>query len=429
MYKIVKLISIVLALTMLSLPVLCETSDTGSSDTGSRSDTSSSDTGRSDVGSHDSSQTTSSTDSGTSSTERSSSDDKVKEMYDSGSGVRDSEGVKGLGFVNREDNNYGDYVTFSVDNTSGEVKNYGIAGSAVFDSIDISGFDFERSKTEGAQTKITSKDGSAEIHIHDNPSAIMEIDANKYSNVTLNLSQGVSASKKGDIVEIDGRNFTGYLISEKADSINIAGREISIDNSKGKTVFRTSPSNMPHDDMELRFVEEVRTKRAGAEVSVGKSDKSSIVNFSDYVNVTVDSVEKNHVRMTVNSTDHAGKFILMNVDNSSLSWKEGEKISLHLDNEGLNEVETEQKLYNATESSFWLNKTGKNKLQALVYIKNFSVRRLDIVVAAGNQTPTPVPTLTTPVTTTTTATPTSGFGLVLAAIATIVAVYTVRRKL
>ncbi|VVB85198.1 Uncharacterised protein [uncultured archaeon] len=91
---------------------------------------------------------------------------------------------------------------------------------------------------------------------------------------------------------------------------------------------------------------------------------------------------------------------------------------------------TEQELYNATESSFWLNKAGPNKLQALVFIKSFSTHQLDIVVgAAVNQTQTTAATATTTGTSvTTTATPTPGFGLVMGVIAAIVAVYLVKRK-
>lgn len=416
---IIILISIILALTVLSLPVLCEMSS-GQSDgnSGGSSDTGSSDSGKSGMGS------TGSSDAG--SADKAS---KAREMYDSGSSMRESEGMSGMGFVNRDDSNYGNYVTFSVDKTTGDVLNYGISGAAVFDSIKIPGFDFKTTTTKGAETKIVSKDGSIAIQIHDNPASVMEIDANKKSTLILNLAAGVSASKQDGIVKIKSGKINGYLVSEKADSIDIAGSQITID-TNGNTVFRSSPVNMPHDDMEERFMGEVKTRRAGAEVSVGKSDKYSIVNYSD-MNVSMDSIETNHIRMIVDSSEHAGKFILMNIDNSSLKWNEGDRISLHLDNKTMNEVEKEQDLYNATESSFWLNKTGPNRMQALMYVQNFSTHQVDIVVeAAVNQTPAPTgTTVKTPVMTTATATPkTPGFGLVLGTLGTLAAAYISRRK-
>jgi PGF-CTERM motif len=406
MNKIIKLIAVVLVLSMLSFPVLGEM--TGGVSYGS--DGNGMDANRSDMqresGNNDSMK------------------EKVKEMHDNGSRMRDAEGMMGMGFIHSGDDSYGNIVTFSVDNNTGNVLNFGISGIAVFDSIKITGFDFKSSTTEGAETLIKNTDDSIVVQIHDNPAAVIEIKADTKATMVFNLAAGVSASKQDNLVTIIAQNITAYIVSEKATSINIAGSQVIIETSNGNTVFRASPVNMPHDDMEERFMGEVKTKRAGAEVSVGESDKYSIVNYSD-MNVTMDSIEPNHMRMMVNSSDHAGKFILMNIDNSSLNWNEGDRISLHLDNQMMKEVMTEQELYNATESSFWLHKTGPNRMEALMYIHNFSTHQVDIVVeAAVTRTSTPVTS-----TITATATPkTPGFGLVLGTLATLAAIYAARRK-
>jgi hypothetical protein len=348
-------------------------------------------------------------------------------MYDNGSRMRESEGMMGMGFMHREDNNYGNYVTFSVDNTTGDVLNFGISGNSVFDSIKIPGFDFKAETTNGAETKIINKDGSIVIHTHDNPAAVIEIDSNKKASLVFNLAAGASATKQDNMVKITSGSIISYIISEKATSINIAGRQVNIETS-GNTVFRASPVNMPHDDMEERFMGEMMTNRAGAEVSVGKSDKYSIVNYSEDVNVTMESIETDHMRMMVNSSDHSGKYILMNIDNTSLMWNEGQKISLHLDNKPMKEVMTEGELYSASESSFWLNMTGKKRLQALVYISNFSTRQIDVVVEAAG---TPSITATAPVSTTVpTAVPTKtpGFEIALGVMSIVAAVFIVRQR-
>ncbi|MFZ3059275.1 MAG: PGF-CTERM sorting domain-containing protein [Candidatus Methanoperedens sp.] len=402
MNKIIKLIAIVLALTMLSLPVLGEMKDgNGNSMDAGRNDSSNNDHG--------------------------SMREKAREMYDNGSRMRDNEGIMGMGFMHREDNNYGSYVTFTVGNTTGNVLNFGISGIAVFDSINIQGFDFKVSRTEGAETKISNKDGSIVIHLHDNPAAIIEINANKNATLIFNLATGVAATRQDNTIKITAGNITAFIVSEKATSISIAGRQVSINTDKGNTVFRASPVNMPHDDMEERFMGEVKTKRAGAEVSVGKSDKSSIVNYSEDMNVTVESIQSNHMRMMVESSNHSGKFILMNLDNSSLTWIEGQKITLYLDNKPMKEVMTEQELYNASESSFWLNMTGRNKVQAMMYIANFSTRQVDVVV--GPATPTSTNMTTAVETTTATTTPkTPGFEIALGALGTVAAAYMMRRR-
>ncbi len=117
--------------------------------------------------------------------------------------------------------------------------------------------------------------------MHDNQAAVIEIDTNKKANLIFNLATGATASKQDNMVKITSGNITSYIVSEKATSINIAGSQVSIETGNGDTVFRASPVNMPHDDMEERFMGEMMTNRAEAEVSVGESDKYSIVNYSE----------------------------------------------------------------------------------------------------------------------------------------------------
>jgi hypothetical protein len=405
MNKIIKLIAIFLVLTMLLLPVLGEMNSGDSSGSGM-------DSGKSSSGSADSSQSASGL-----------KNEKASEMYDTGSKMRENNGITGMGFMQREDNNYGNYVTFSVDKATGNVLNFGISGTSLFDSVKIPGFNFKDSITKGTETEVVSKDGSIVIRIHDNPAAVMEINADKKANLIFNLASGVSATKEDNIVKITSRNDTAYIVSEKATSINITGSQVSID-TNGDTIFRSSPVNMPHDDMENRFMGEVMKKRAGAEVSVGESDKSSIVNYSKDMNVTVESIESNHMRMMVESSNHSGKFVLMNLDNSSLTWIEGQKITLYLDNKPMKEVMTEKELYNATESSFWLSMSRGNKMQALMYIDSFSTRQVDVVV--GSPTATAVETTTATKTAATTP-KTPGFEIALGAL-TVAAAYLMRRR-
>jgi len=102
---------------------------------------------------------------------------------------------------------------------------------------------------------------------------------------------------------------------------------------------------------------------------------------------------------------------------------EEQKISLHLDNKPMKEVLTERELYSASESSFWLNMTGRKRLQALVYISNFSTRQIDVVVEAAG---TPA---TTETVSTTVPTKTPGFEIALGVMSIVAAVFIVRRRL
>lgn len=386
MNRILKLIAIVLALTMLTLPVLGEMGG------------------------------------GKISNDMMSG--KAKEMHEKGSEIRNAQGMMGMGFMHREGNSYGQYVTFSVNNTTGNVWNYGISGFTVFDSIMVSNFNVKDITTMGAITRINSKDGSM-IQLHDNPAAVINVRTKSTATLIFKLSEGVNATKEENIVKIVADNLTAYIASTNATSINIAGGEIQIEATNGNMIFRALPVNMPMDGR--KFMGEMMRNRAGAEVSIGVSDKYSIVNYSDDMNVMIKSMENKRMRMTVNSENHSGKFLIMNIDNSSLMWNERQKIRLYLDNKPMRQVMSEQELYNADESSFWLNMMGRNRFQAMMYISNFSERQVDIVVEDEvTSTPTVTPEVTI---TTVSATPkTPGFEIIIGLAGTAVA-YRLRRKL
>ncbi|HMB45143.1 MAG TPA: hypothetical protein VKL21_04910 [Candidatus Methanoperedens sp.] len=348
---------------------------------------------------------------------------KAKEMYEKGSQMRENEGVRGMGFMHSQGNSFGNYVTFSVDNKTGDVMNYSILGTPIFDSIKVSGSNFKETATGGAVTWITNNDGSIVIQLHDNPAAVINIMAKAKASIIFDLAEGANAAKEDNIVKISSDNLTAYIASGNATSVNIDGANVSIGIDKGFTIFRASPVNMPMSEMHRGFMGEINRNRAGAEISVGDFDESSIVNYSKDMNVMIKSMEKNRMRMMVNSSDHSGKFIMMNIDNSSLMWNEGQKLRLYLDNKPMRQVMGEQELYNATESSFWLTMMGRNRMEAIMYVANFSERQVDIVVE-DEATPTPEVTRTTTATTTP---GTPGFEVALGMLC-VAAAYGLRRR-
>lgn len=305
---------------------------------------------------------------------------KAKDMMTRGSEMRISQGMMGMGFMHSQGGNYGNYVTFSVDNTTGAVMNYGILGVTVFDSIKVSGFNFKDLKTMGALTKISDKDDSVVIQLHDNPAAVINIRTKAAATITFDLAEGVRASKEGNVVKIEDGNLTAFIVSTNTTSVNIVGGEVRIESSRGNAIFRAVPVNMPMDGLHQTFMGEIMKNRAGAEVSIGISDKYSIVNYSENLNLMIRSMDRNRIRMRVNSTDPAGKFIMMNLDNSSMMWSQGQKIRLYLDNVPMRQFMTAEELYGANESCFWLNMSDGKRMQAMMYIANFSERAVDVVV-------------------------------------------------
>ncbi len=336
---------------------------------------------------------------------------KAGEMMKKGQDIRGAGGMMGMGFMHSAGSNFGNYVTFTVDNTTGEVSNYSISGIAVFDSIKVANFNFKDSKPQGSLTRITNKDGSVVLQLHDNPAAVINIKTKTAATITFNLADGVKATKEDKLIKIEADNLTAYITGTNAASINIAGDEIKIESSAGNAIFRAAPVNMPVSKGHGRFMAEMMKNRAGAEIAVGEYGKYSIANYSEDTNVMIRSMEKNRMRMTINSTDPSGKFFMMNLDNSSLTWTERQKIRLYIDNKPMRQVMSEDELYNATVSSFWLTMPGGNRMQAMMYIANFSERTVDVVVEEeGTPTPTATPA-GTPEKTPAETPKTPGFGL------------------
>lgn len=91
------------------------------------------------------------------------------DMMGTGQTLRQDAGMHGMGFMHSGACLYGQYITFDVDNQTGAITNYGIAGVEIFDSIVVDGFDYDSTQTIGAMTTIADTDGTTFIQLHDNP--------------------------------------------------------------------------------------------------------------------------------------------------------------------------------------------------------------------------------------------------------------------
>jgi len=330
---------------------------------------------------------------------------KAGDMMKKGGEMRSSAGIKGMGFMHSAGNVFGHYVTFNIDNNSGMVTDYGISGITIFNSIKVDGFNFKESRTNGAVTTIMGKDGSVVLELHDNPASVLQIKTRKPSNISFELAESVNASKENNTIRIEVNNLTAFIAATNADSIDIAGREIKIGSSSGNIIFRAVPVNMPMAGMPRKLMIEMMKNRAGAEISAGEYGKMSIINYSDNISMDVRSIQRNRMRFTVNSPDHGGKFIMMNLDNSTLTWNEGQKIHVYLDGKPIRQVMMVDKLYEANGSSFWLTSPFLNRMQGMIYISNFSEHTVDLVVEDAQPMMTAAANVTTP------AARTPGFGI------------------
>ena len=126
---------------------------------------------------------------------------------------------QGMYFMHQGRSEYGNYTTFSFDADAGEISNFAISGDLIFDSINVSGFAFEKENIAGATAVYEGAD--SQIFLHDNPMGIVQVRAYADKTVVFDLAEDVEAKVDTElsndledaiIVNITKNNFTGYLI-------------------------------------------------------------------------------------------------------------------------------------------------------------------------------------------------------------------------
>lgn len=336
----------------------------------------------------------------------------ASEMMQFVKNVREQRGMHGLGFINSEENIFGKFVTFSIDNKTGNVLNYSVMGTKLFD-ISIDNFNFRSTENIGTTTLVSGTNGSR-IVITDSPAAILTIIATKPIIVTFTLASGVSAESLGseninNLIKITSGNIVGEIISR---NITISGNKVTVKtSSSGIVVFRVSPVNMPmFDNMHERIAQKIADNRMGTEISIN-SNTVSTANFTE-VQATV-AIKNTSISLKVSSTSPSGRVISVNLDNSSLVVGNNEKLVIRYDGQDLQCSNDSNVVLNGTDKpACWISPIQNGvRAQVLIYIPHFSEHDIEIAVEpTGTETletnvtseiisadiPTPTPTPKSP---------------------------------
>jgi hypothetical protein len=126
---------------------------------------------------------------------------RASEMMQQGMGMRAGQGMHGLGFMHSAGNAYGEYVTFTIDSQTGDILNYGIVGTTLF-NMSIANFNYSSNTSQSSVTWVSNTDGSVLIQLHDNPAAVINILTKKSISITFDLADGVNATKEENMVRI-----------------------------------------------------------------------------------------------------------------------------------------------------------------------------------------------------------------------------------
>ncbi|MFH0903808.1 MAG: PGF-CTERM sorting domain-containing protein [Methanobacteriota archaeon] len=321
--------------------------------------------------------------------------EKASDMMKYGNTIRDQQGMHGMGFMHSAGNAYGEYVTFTIDNETGPVLNYGVMGNALF-NISITNFNYKSSNSQGSMTWISNTDGSTIVQLHDNPAAVINILTNKSITVIFTLAEDVTATKEDNLIRIESGNVVGFIAGTGIISSSVTGSQVNVaTSSNSAVVFRASPVNMPmYNNLHQRFSQEIAGNRIGMEVAIGRNRSYNAINYSERLQLRIQDMNQYRIRLQINATEPAGNTIAINLDNTSLVLRERDILRIHYDGQPIQCVDDPNMVFNATDRPVcWISPIqDRVRAQLMIYIPSYSEHTIDIMVEPEA---TLTPTLTT----------------------------------
>jgi len=348
----------------------------------------------------------------------------ASDMMQQGQDLRHEVGMQGMGFMHSGGKMFGHYVTFTVNEATGDISNYSIAGNAIFDSITVDGLDFGETQVLGSMTKIIDADGNIIMQVHDNPAAVINFVSSDAYTVNFNLADGVKATKEGNTVKIESNEVEVYIVhsaDEGSFEVNVNANTVIVEAPENSSmVVRALPVNMPElSEMNRLIVREMANNRVGAEVCLGMNGSMNMVYHSEHLRIQSEVMNSERIRLRLNSTDPTGKILSFNLDNTSLQLQEGERLRIYYDNVPLNCVDNPEQVSSATNAACFISQESRSRAQIMINVPEFSEHVIEIAVEAEEQSETEMP-----------AEPDSsvpGFGSLIAISGLSMAVYLIRR--
>ena len=350
----------------------------------------------------------------------------ASDMMQQGRDFRHEAGMQGMGFMNSGAHMFGNYVTFTINDSTGEISNYGIAENTIFDSITVDGLVFGETQVWGSMTAIIDSDGKVIMQVHDNPAAVINFISSDAYTVNFDLADGVTATEEDNTVKIVSNEVEVYIVYPDEGSFEVGKSDdiVSFDVPENSLmVVRALPVNMPRlSQMNRLIVQEIAKNRVGAEVYLGMNGSMNMVNYSKHLRMQSEVMNTERIRLRLNSTDPTGKILSFNLDNTSLQLQERDRLHIYYDNVPINCIDNPEQVSIATHFACFISQESRSRAQIMINVPEFSEHVIEIVVeeAEAEQTETKMP-----------AEPDSsvpGFVSVIAISGLLMAVYFIRRK-
>ena len=295
----------------------------------------------------------------------------------------------------------GKYVSFQINDETGEIENYKVNGTSVFQSVTYENETQGNVWTKGAVMlyygmgeKINFTNPTQGkmnfmwrfMHIHDNPAGVFHMVVYGGDTVTYKLGSGIYALKTGQhIITLNG-TITGVLIftgnaviSNDKISVTLGIHDYTFGdyNFKGGSVtfIRTGGWNIP-SKIKDKVINAIQQGKVGGEMDINEK-ASDFINYTYGLHAHLKTREKNNLELTVSSENSQGKVIMVNVDKSTLNYDSNHKITVKIDGKEIKEESEDSVMAGGSEGKYAVV-NGENSVTVLIYVSHFSSHSVDI---------------------------------------------------
>ncbi len=292
----------------------------------------------------------------------------------------------------------GRFVRFEYDAEAGMITDYevydGTSYIEVFTSVTIDNFTLEDVQQHGAVFWMNGT--HHKLIVHNNPTAIMQL-VNPYDDEPLSISYSVSEDMtitEGDTgaaraytLEAKSSDFVGYintpLNATLEDSVITVEGDSSMENTS-HSMFMTTPGYTGQNEVVKEQVQEaIKERKIGGEIDVigdGENHVSHKVQYRPNLDIQVKAMEKNRMRIRVQSEDPNGTALTIRVNKEAMDMNKNQ-VRVELDGERAKIADLDEVLKGGDEAKYNVEERNNGILEITTNIPSFSEHEISIVKA------------------------------------------------
>ena len=298
----------------------------------------------------------------------------------------------------------GEFVNFNIDSQSGEIQNYVVNGTTVFESVTYENKTVGNVWVKGASLFYYGRGASLNIswsqqpqqpkfkymwrflHAHDNPAGVLHIVVYGQDKITYKLASQINAEITSKHMIVINGAISGVLIFTGSASINGDQITVSLGNANytfgdytfrggSVTFIRTDDWQVPQN-VKNKIINGIKDGRVAGQIDISSGGSSDFMNYTYDFHASV-SVNMNSINVVVSSENHSGKVIVINVDKNKLQYNSNHKIVVKIDGREA-KISTDTDVLAGGNENKYTVINGTAEVTVIIYISHFSSHTLTI---------------------------------------------------